>query len=328
MKKILIPLLMACYVIFLSLAPASAAQSESGGRFVFSVVSDIHCDAFNTEAQAKFSRAIRDAQSSGARAMIVAGDSSDGQEGDYKTVRAMVSASPLAGTVRFAMGNHEYYRAFHDATGAWNPDTFPNGHTDSEAKAAFNSFRGAGAGDPVYYDEWLGGYHFIFLAGEYSRMTDSSYRDDAVISAGQLSWLKAALAKSAPGEPVFVFLHQPFAGTVAGSDDGESSIRPSAELKALLSSKPGVILFSGHSHYSLSLPNTYYEDASYRFPMFNCSSVWQPWADGKALPGERSEGFIVTAEKGAVTVRGRDFAGGKFIEGRTFVIKTGAGRPD
>lgn len=328
MNKLFIIMAAACSVFFSGPAPLHAAQPRNSGRFVFSVASDIHCDSFNKEAQDKFSRAISDAESAGARAMLVAGDSSDGQDNDYKTVRALVSASPLAGAVLFSMGNHEYYRAFHDATGAWNSDTFPNGHTDAEAKRAFNSFRGAAPGAPVYYDEWVGGYHFIFLAGEHSRMADTSYRDDAVLSPEQLAWLKKQLDASAPGEPVFVMLHQPFAGTVAGSSDGEISIRPAAELKAILASRPGVIVFSGHSHYTLSLPGTYYADASYGFHMFNCSSVWQPWADGKALPGDRSEGFIVSVEKGTVTVQGRDFAGSKFIDGQTYVIKTGIHKAD
>lgn len=322
MKNLLPLIALACSAVFTPAAQGAGTPANNPNEpFVFSVVSDIHCDSYNTEAQSKFANALQDAHSVGARDMIVAGDSSDGLDKDYKTVRAIVDSSPLSGAVYFAMGNHEYYRAFHDGTGAWNADAFPNGQTDPDARGKFNSFRGANASSPVYYDEWLGGYHFIFLAGEASRMTNRDYKDDAMLSHQQLAWLKASLEKTPQSEPVFIFLHQPFPNTVAGSADGEISIRPAEELKALLAAHPSAIMFSGHSHYSLSQPNTFYTDASYNFPMFNCSSVWQPWADGKALPGNGSEGLIVYVDKDSVTVKGRDFKNASFIADRTYNLK-------
>mgnify|MGYP001765438020 CR=1 FL=1 len=297
--------------------PAAAAGPRA--PFVFAVASDIHCDPFNRKAAAKFSAALKDAYKAGARAMAVAGDASDGVEGDAAYIRGLAAASPLAGNVRFSMGNHEYYSAFHDKDGGWNSDTFPNGQTDEAARGRFNALRGAAAGSPVYYDEWLGGYHFIFLAGEASRMASAENSDDAVISDAQLAWLRSALAATPAGEPVFVFLHQPFPDTVAGSFDGAVSIKNAAALRAALSAAPGVILFSGHSHYSLTLAGNHYTGGEYKFDAFNCSSVWEPYgADNKPLPGDHSEGFIVAAGPDGVTVRGRDFARGRYIDGQAY----------
>ncbi len=314
-----------CFAAMAALACGSAsAQNDRPGPLIFGVVSDIHCESGNLKAQAKFRNALRDARGLGARVLVVAGDIADGQARDYRKVHSITDASPMAGSVYFAMGNHEYYGAFHDQSGAWNPAFFPNNQTDQAAKERFNSFRGVAPKSPVYYDEWIGGFHFIFLAGEFSRMTQDGYKDDAVLSPEQLSWLKASLEKTRPDEPVFVFLHQPFPGTVAGSYDGAASIKQSGELNSLLAAHPAAIMFSGHSHRALAMPGTFYTDASRKFAMFNCSSVWQPCgADDKPLEVDASEGFIVYAGEDGVVVRGRDFKNAKFMENQTYNIRSG-----
>ena len=311
MKTFMFWLLAACCAV-----PAAARPSAP---FVFAVVSDVHCESYDPRTAAKYAAALRDAYKAGAKAMVVVGDASDGLEEDYKALRAVTAASPLAGKVRYAIGNHEYQCAFHDKAGDWKPETFPNGQTDAAARARFNALRGAPPAAPVYYDEHIHGYHFIFLGGEASDMTSPGTGDAAVLSPGQLAWFKRKLSADAPGAPVFVFLHQPFPGTVAGSSDGSASIKQAAELKAVLAAHPGVLFFSGHSHYRLSAPGAHYTGASYKFDMYNCSSVWEPYGtDNRPLEGNFSEGYIVKAGPDGVKVLGRDFVKGEFIKDASF----------
>jgi 3',5'-cyclic-AMP phosphodiesterase len=61
----------------------------------------------------------------------------------------------------------------------------------------------------VYYDKWIEGYHFIILGSEHSRITNSLYADNAILSELQLEWLEQKLQTSPYGKPIFVFLHQP-----------------------------------------------------------------------------------------------------------------------
>lgn len=175
---------------------------------------------------------------------------------------------------------------------------------------------GTGEAAP-YHDHWLGGYHFIFLGSE------SPHPKDCDLSAAQLEWLKECLAEEAsPDRPVFVFLHQPLMDTVAGSmqSQGWFGVNQDAELKQVLSACPQAILFTGHTHWQLEAQRTMYDGQGVMPSMFNASSVAYLWTDGdEHLTG--SEGLQVEIYHDRVTVRGRDFVKGTWIEGAEYTVK-------
>nr|WP_245247336.1 MULTISPECIES: metallophosphoesterase [unclassified Paenibacillus] len=274
----------------------------------FAVLSDIHLQRWDQRSIHIFGRALDDLHHAAplAEALIINGDLGNGNPGDYRALRQMLDKHPHPRQVYYTIGNHEFYRMWHDRRGRWSPGTFPNGETDTAAIQRFLRF----VGEPkVYYERQIEGYRFLLLGTERYRQSDPSVGEDAYLSASQLQWLKAKLKEAAPErKPVFVFLHQPLPDTVSGSgrEGCGRGVVQYQQLKALLSSYPQTILFSGHSHRELEQPRTIVHDG---FMMANSSSVRQPWKEGGPYTPEaaKSEGLIVEVYPDRVLIRGRDF---------------------
>jgi 3',5'-cyclic-AMP phosphodiesterase len=294
------------------MALACGAWALAGAPFRFGVISDVHMDL------AKLKGAFRDLAEAGADTVVLVGDSCDGQPGEYAELKRFLAAEPRPRRRFFVMGNHEYYAAYHKDGGDYDEAGFPNGETSDACRKRFNRFRGAREDGPVYGDAHVAGFHFIFLAGERSRMDDPAILDDAVLTPAQLAWLRKILEADKPGgRPVFVFLHQPFQGTVSGStttaDDASRSVQPADELHRILAGHPEAVLFTGHTHWQLALPAQHVQDAS-GFHLFNTSSVRDPYdAQDKPVSRSMSEGLLVEVRDGKVRVRGRDFLGRKDV---------------
>jgi len=289
--------------------------------FSLAVVSDIHLDLD------KLRNALGDMTAQNIDALVLVGDSCDGQDHEYAAIKRVLATTPRPPNLFFTMGNHEYYASYHKDGGEYDEMGFPNGETTRKCQARFNRFRGADPDGPVYYDAWVNGYHLIFLGGEKSRMDDASLFDDAVLTTAQLSWLNVKLReKATPGKPTFVFLHQPFPHTVSGSRDA-TSIRPAGELRNILSHFPQTLFFSGHTHWELNLPTTHYTDKSSTVHMFNTSSLRDPY-NTRDVPIQRdmSEGLLVQVLPGQVIVKGRDFLGHAFIKGQVYRVGIPTGR--
>jgi len=299
------------------LAPCTALPPA---HFTFAVISDVHMDL------RKLGLAFRDMKARRVDTAVVVGDTCDGQQKEYDSLRTFLAEKPHPQRLFFTMGNHEYYAAYHPGGGDYDEAGFPNGETSAACRERFNRFRGAGAGDPVYHDAWVEGLHFIFLAGERSRMDDPAFLDDAVLTGAQLSWLEAHLAETpVPGAPVFVFLHQPFQDTVSGSGgrgDGSLSIRQGTALEGILAAHPGVFFFSGHTHWRLALPTTHRAGAAPGLQLFNTSSVRDPYTSAdEPVKHAMSEGLTVTVTRNRVVVTARDFLGRRDLPGQRYEFR-------
>jgi len=284
--------------------------------FTIAVVSDFHM------ALDKLKNAFADVTAQGADTMVIVGDSCDGQEHEYEDIKRVLATTPHPANLFFTMGNHEYYAGYHKDGSDYDETGFPNGETSSKCRERFNRFRGADPKGPVYFDAWVRGCHFIFLAGERSRMDDPKFLDDAVLTRPQLRWLKEKLNERVqPGKPILVFLHQPFPGTVSGSRSN-GSIRQNRELNDTLARHPQILFFSGDTHWELNLPTTHYASRSHAFNLFNTSSLRDPYdAKDEAIDRNMSEGLLVEVLPGKVIVKGRDFLGHRFIEGQTYSLR-------
>lgn len=302
-------------------AQAKAPSSPRSETFRFAVISDFHMDL------EKLGNVMEDVSAQNMDTMVVVGDSCDGQEQEYKAIESFLKSRTSPKNLFFVIGNHEYYAGYHKNGGDYDEAGFPNGETTAGCKARFNRFRGALPDGPVYYDARVHGYHFLFLGGERSRMDDPKLLDDAFLTSTQLDWLRARLKEDAnQSRPIFVFLHQPFPGTVSGSgksgEDGSRSIRQDQELKAILSAYPQVLFFSGDTHWELNLPTTHHTSESFRFNLFNTSSARDPYnAKDEAIERNMSEGLFVRATPETVIVQGRDFLGHQFVPGQTYEIQ-------
>lgn len=299
--------------------PSSAADKPS---FRFSVISDIHVEAWSKESHTKLQRALADlAKHAPGRALVINGDLGNGQPKDYEALGKLMRENPYPGQVMYTIGNHEFYKAWTDAFGKWNKAGFPNGET---AEASLNRFLQFTGYEKVYHDSWIEGYHFLFLGSETYRQADDSVAEDAWLSEEQLAWLESAMAQGAEeGKPIFVFLHQPLPFTVAGSftDFNSRAVVQHERLRRILSRYPQTIFFSGHTHWELGAPGTFIRDG---FTMVNTSSVLSPYdTSDNPVPAEakRSEGLVVEVSGNSVDIRGRNFTAGEWIPAATYRVE-------
>lgn len=310
--------------------PASAPEQPKKDKplLAFPVISDIHVQSWHTESHEKFTAALSDLHNVGPDAdlLVINGDLTNGMPADYAKLNELMKQTPHPRKVFCTIGNHEFYKAWFDAEGRWNPAAFPNGETE---QASINRFLRFAGEREVYYDTKVKGYHFIFLGSERYRQSDPNNLEDAWLSPKQLGFLKASLKRgAADGKPIFVFLHQPLPYTVSGTSFccvNNRAVVQHEELKNILSDYPQVILFSGHTHWELKLPGTLVRD---KFAMVNSSSVVQPWTGngqgGEMLTGpDESEGLYVEVYKDKVEIKGRDFYRRRWIPEAQFTLPAG-----
>ncbi len=302
-------------------ALAAAPSGGAGPVFRFAVISDIHVEAWNKDSHTKLRKAMTDLGTNApGQALVINGDLGNGLPKDYETLGKLMQENPYPGQVVYTIGNHEFYKAWTDASGKWNEANFPNGETVDASINRFLQFTGY---EKVYHDSWIGGYHFVFLGSESYRQTDDSYAEDAWLSENQLNWLEGVMAEGAEeGKPIFVFLHQPLPYTVAGSytDFNSRAVVQHDRLREILSRYPQTVFFSGHSHWELGSPGTLIRDG---FTMVNTSSVLTPYdtTDNPIAAEERkSEGLVVEVTGNRVQIKGRNFTAGDWIPEASYTV--------
>jgi Icc protein len=310
-----------------AMEPETAISPPAKTLLSFAVISDIHVQKWNRKSHEKLARALTDLKRAepDARALVVGGDLGDGLPGDYETLGRLMGKLPHPKRVFYNIGNHEYYKAWHDKRGYWS-DAFPNGEPERASQQRFLAFAGR---KKLYEDAWESGYHFIFLGSEQYRQSDPANQEDAWLSDAQLGWLERTLADGEkPDKPVFVFLHQPLPCTVAGSRtrSNERGVVQHERLRAILAMHPQAILFTGHTHWELKSARTLVRDG---FTMVNTSSVYEPYSEADAAYGQeygRSEGVVVEVYPDRVLIRGRSFTEQAWIPEAQFEVKPAGGR--
>ncbi len=287
--------------------PEGAASKDFGDVLSeFQIVSDIHIkgDASN-EYSKHFIGMLNDVvkNSPSSVGIFTVGDNIDrGDTPSYWTYfRKHYESVKNAPPIYLGIGNHEYIGTNYDAGLAQFLDNlnFPDGSTF----------------DKPYYDVWVNGYHYIFIASENtgtSRLTQT-----------QLKWLEEKINENRDGRPVFVFHHQPMLDTTSGSTaaEGWSGIANHTQLKAVIDKYPEVMMFNGHTHWILDSDNCMYEGENAK--IFNTSSVAYLWHSYDIVTGERqtgSEGYYVRIYKDKIAVLGRNFVTGEWVSSAQFVV--------
>jgi hypothetical protein len=168
-----------------------------------------------------------------------------------------------------------------------------------------------------YYDVWVNGFHYIFLADARTGGCD--------IGKEQYEWLEARLAEKEDDRPVFLFFHQPMKNTVAGSMESEGwwQLSDDTRLREIFAEHPEIVFFNGHTHWILDSYNTMYGGGD-QAAIFNTASVSYLWHSYDVPGGEYqagSEGFYVKVYKDKLLVLGRDFVNGKWVSSAQFVVE-------
>lgn len=287
--------------------PDGAASKDFGEPLSeFQIVSDIHIkgDASN-EYSKHFIGMLNDVVKNSPKSVgiFAVGDIVDrGDSPSYWTYFHQHYASVKdAPQIYLGIGNHEYIGTDYDAGLKQFLENlnFPDGSTP----------------DKPYYDVWVNGYHYIFIASENtgtSRLTQT-----------QLKWLEEKINENRDGRPVFVFHHQPMLNTTSGSSQAEgwSGISNHTQLRAVVDKYPEVMMFNGHTHWILDSDNCMYEGENAK--IFNTSSVAYLWHSYDIVTGERqtgSEGYYIRIYKDKIAVLGRNFVTGEWVSSAQFLV--------
>ncbi|RAR42801.1 NPCBM/NEW2 domain-containing protein [Paenibacillus sp. MDMC362] len=286
MKKIIACLGLAACMLIPLVAPAHAqsAQGDTNAnekkpKATFQVISDLHIRD-TPYSHNKFLKALQDLHSIDPQvdAMVINGDiTNNGFPEEYAKARELLDQSPKPKNLYMTIGNHEFF----------------NGEGNEVNTRRFADFIEE---ERVYYEKIVKGYPFIFLGSESWGPVDSPAKDHAYLSDEQLIWLEDTLEKRSKSEkPMFVFLHQPL-----------SAVHETAEkrLTDLFSKYPQVILFTGHTHRDMRLPNINLTQS--KFTSINTASVYYT-TFAPTVNWDESQGLYVQIYDDRVVVQGRDF---------------------
>ncbi|MHC1684369.1 MAG: metallophosphoesterase [Clostridiaceae bacterium] len=314
---------------------AASYQFEIQGekpKYSFDVVSDIHT---NSNTAVNLDRALNDIRnmSPNDKCIVANGDTADLSGTDYYNVVQSTFYNNRSGLpfTFFNLGNHELFDTYDSNTLSSFSTKFNRflNYTKAIHSTQYdpNNYKSSDNRTTPYYEQIVNGNHFIFLSSE--TLKD---KDKADLSSTQLEWLDNKLwniAKYGGDQPVFVFLHQSLANTVAGSYSyqGWNGVLQDSQLRFILNKYPNVFFFTGHSHWNLSSAHTMFQDTStygstLGATMFNDASVTGLWSDSGYMDG--SQGYHIDVYGSKVVVNGRDFLGRGWIPAGTFTIDLNA----
>ena len=277
----------------------------------FWIVSDIHITTSLTSRNSLyFKKMLEDTASitPNASGIFVVGDIADsGKQAEYENALTLHSSVDGALPLYLAIGNHDLSGlSFNEANAQFlNYATLPDGTHPTDTS----------------YDFWLDGTHYVFLGPDVSSGLYCSLSDET------LAWLDATLAEGRDeNKPTFLFVHQSIYNTVSGSLPGEGwhGMNNPDAISAILKKYPEVMLFNGHSHWTMdSVGNIFEGTDDLPIYAFNCASVAYLWSGYNKVVGEEldgSQGYLVELYDGKVLVRGRDFKNSEWISSAQYLI--------
>ncbi|MGG0184952.1 OmpL47-type beta-barrel domain-containing protein [Bacillus rhizoplanae] len=251
---------------------STAPDRDTSYKFSFMAISDTHAGVSGDENDVTLNNALQDAISNNVKSVSVAGDLTEyGTDAQYNTLMTTMNKYPQLDR-NLVLGNHDV--------------RWMNGF--ETAKNRFLTHTGMPG---VYYDKWINGYHFIYLA------TETDDKDSAYLSDTQLQWLNDKLAEGASKDkPIFLFLHQPIGNTVSASTDKnyQSDEVQDQKLKDIVGQYPQSVLITGHLHDDIRIPDTLYNKQG--FTMIRDGAI-----------KDSAQGLIVDVYADRVVINGRDF---------------------
>lgn len=309
-----------------AMLPKNSGSYDFGAPlYEFQVMSDIHLNPSIAIHNEHFASAVRQikALSPNTKGIMMNGDIVDGYapanvvEKEWQYMQQVVTEAGLdLSKIYCSIGNHD-----------WNVKTDDQQHQNvGKARELFLKYTNPDS-ETVYFDEWIGGAHFIFLGSE--RLGNTV---DAELSEDQLDWLSEKLKEDRDkGRPIFLFLHQGLPDTVSGTgttddvyaDYGWHGVKQAAELAAIIKNYPEVILFSSHTHYIMESERNMKARSKDLPTIFNTAAIGY-MSDGKNNV-EGSQGYFVKVYKDRVVVSGRDFANEKWLASAQYLVQYGAG---
>ncbi len=347
MKKLLLLILSVLLIIPVFSTVTACKKDELPAEMTFAVLSDIHLQVDDENAEAKYRRAVeicREKAGGKLDAIVVPGDLidtpwwrtmylEDGEEvecnfdTEYGRAQMDYMVSVIDDTVGdsaflYCLGNHDMGVVYANTT----PGAANKAFYDAFAASSKNYFRFDQKDvSDVYYSDTpnselhengiryakVGRTHFITMTA------DSTYGDGTKnYNTVQMMWLEGTLkylASNHKSDPVFLFTHPSVRGTVTGSENSGTS-----QLNNLLKAYPQVVTITGHIHSSeynecalnQDLGFTCVDAASVKYTENTSKSQYtaNPYY---ANSGASSQGLLVTVKPSSeVIIRRMDFTTG------------------
>ncbi|MCH3956926.1 MAG: metallophosphoesterase [Olsenella sp.] len=300
-----------------SLSDASPVEEGTYGVLVSSmaVMSDTHVDDDAPDYDSNFENALDDVVQrwNPVDSIVLNGDlTNNGYQYQYDILEQRAQAAGFSFPASFTcvMGNHEQMG---DGT-----------HTQELVESLHANFLERTNAGSIYFDRYVGGSHVIALGpDEYVSPNDVTSTDTFRLSSTQLSWISGLLDEDqSAGVPSFVFVHEPLTYTVTDSYPGgwgyENSLENDADLRSVIFSHPGAILFSGHTH---SYPDVAQRGGGNLF--VGTGSVAYAYAQGETYLTDDgsydSLGWLVRHHEQAVEFCMRDFLAHEWVAGSHYV---------
>lgn len=241
--------------------------------------------------------------------VFVNGDMADhGRASEFKKILNLYLGVEGAPDMHLVIGNHD-----------WR-----TGNPDRQFQKYANLFNPAVEPEEPYYDEWVAGYHFIYMASE-------SEGTVANISQEQLEWLEDLLDEDTlrdPARPVFLFLHEGLMDSMAGNYPGQwgytNSVFQDGEIKEILSRHGQVVMFGGHTHYELNTENSVTVGSEELPVSVNTSAVGYLWDAYNTPAGEYlygAQGLFLKVFDDKIYIFGRDFITGEYVPSCMYVVE-------
>jgi len=292
--------------------PEGAASKDPGAPIVeFQVMSDIHITTNNGHTHNRnFLKMLKDVAENSKKSIgiFIAGDIADsGNAKEYENLKALYASVSGVPKYYLAIGNHDLYNgSLEDKTNLFLQNAqLPTGERPESS----------------HYDFWLEGYHFVFIGND--QLVGGL---KTTLSPKTLNWLDDTLAKDRDaGRPTFVFLHQSLYDTVAGSFPGQGwdGVVTEGKLRNILKKYPEIIMFNGHSHWTLDSEGCMYIRSDKLPTIFNTASVAYLWTSYNVVGGENlngSQGYYIRVYNDKVMVLGRDFSTGEWVSSAQFYV--------
>ena len=225
----------------------------------FNIISDIQGNTGDFDTALKQMNIINP----NSKALIINGDITNGGGiGEYDSVRNVINNNAVPFNIISSVGNHEFYEA------KWN-----NYKTTEEEMFRLDSVILQAWTNPTIQG-WSKAFHLLCWVRRNTWALSRDYHIDQVyMSDEQLVFLRNQLEKySKQNKPVFIISHHVLKDTVSGSRQSPylDDYMQYDEIMSILGDHSNAIFFSGHSHWSLELPD---------------------WAVNVKVPGGDKKGF-------------------------------------
>lgn len=305
---------------------------EKYREFVFGIISDMHYrDGLNGQREKNFRKALELYREQGAKVIIMNGDVSDyGTTQSYarllETIQEVFPDLEQGPKFIVTSDGHEYYDSW-----PWLFGSNAKSYTETQQRVLDNfatKLNQTNLNTHTVVDE----YHIIGISCDScDNYGVASYSDETVTYLENA--LKEAKESGDNNRPIFVAIHQPPQGTVAGTESATT------QLRALLAQYPQAVVFTSHTHASVKRADNIYQeyDAATQqgFTIVNTASLYYVGVAGEAKNRDPQvssvvenaydfgEGLLARTKGNSVTIERYNFFADEKIQG-DWIVTTSA----